>query len=101
MYKNEIKFAEKSNEAACALDQLTKKKQLKFKELHKIVDACLEDKVSKKKFEQCVKGMILTGLVTETFTKDQTFRIALSSIGKEVHQALVERDNKHLATEHY
>ena len=46
MYENEIKFAEKYDEVACALDQLKKKKYLMVKELYKIVDNCLEEKIT-------------------------------------------------------
>lgn len=101
IYRNEIKFAEKYDEAACALDHLSKKNQLIIKDLYRIVDACLEEKITRKSFEQCLKGMILEGLVVETFSNDKKFRIGLSPIGKEVHQALINKKNKHLVTVHY
>ncbi len=98
MYKEEIKFVKKYDELAmCTLDQLSKQNQLKFKELHKIVDTCLDEKITKKSFEQCVRGMLLKGLVIETFSKDQQFKIELSSIGKVVHKT-IKKDSKHLAT---
>jgi len=95
MYSNEIKFVEKYDEAACALGQLNKKKEFRFNDLYKVVDTCLDEKISKKSFEQCIKGMILTGLVMETFTKNQKFRIGISPIGKEVHKT-IKNSNKHL-----
>ena len=101
MYKNEIEFVEKYQEAACTLGQLTKKDHIVFKELHKIVDTCLDEKVSQKNFEQCIKGMIMQGLVLETFSNDKKFRIALSPIGKEIHQT-IRKNNDHLVTiDHY
>jgi len=99
LYKNEIEYVEKYDEAACTLDQLNKKNQLVFKELHKIVDDCLDEKISQKSFEQCIKGMILHGLVLEKFTNDKKFRIALSPIGKEVRRA-IHKSNHHLTTAH-
>lgn len=99
MYKNEIEYVEKYDEVACALDQLNNHDQLVFKELHKIVDACLDEKVSQKSFEQCIKGMIMHGLVLEKFTNDKKFRIALSPIGEEVHRA-IHKNNRHLITAH-
>ena len=95
MYKNEIKFVEKYREAACALGQLTKKDHVVFKELHKMVDTCLDEKVSQKSFKRCVKGMIMQGLVLETFSIDLKFRIELSLIGKDVHQ-MIRKNNDHL-----
>lgn len=100
MYENEIEFIEKYDEAACALDQLSKRNKLMIKELHRIVDTCMDDKVSRRSFEQCLKGMILEGLIIETFSNDKKFRIALSPIGKEVHQ-VIKKKNHHLTTVHY
>ena len=96
-YKNEIEYVEKHSQVACALDQLNKKNYLVFKELHKIVDACLDEKVSQKTFEQCIKGMINRGLVLETFSNDKQFKIILSPIGEEVHRT-IHGSNPHLTS---
>ena len=46
LYKDEIQYVEKFRQAACALGQLSKKDHIVFKELHKIVDNCLDEKVT-------------------------------------------------------
>lgn len=99
LYKDEIEYVEKYDQAACALDQLKKKNYLVFKELHKIVDACLDEKISQKSFEQCVKGMINHGLVLEIFSNDKKFKIALSPIGVAVHRT-ISTNNPHLVATH-
>lgn len=100
LYENEINFVKKYDKAACALDQLNKIKTLPLTELHKIVNSCLNEKTSKTNFEQFIKSMILTGLVIEAFTKDQKFRIRISSIGKDVHKTIKSSD-KHLVKSHF
>ena len=98
-FKNEIEYVEKYDKVACALDQLSKRDQLVFKELYKIVDHWLVSKVSQKSFEQCVKGMIMHGLVLEKFTNDKKFKIVLSPIGVRVHKA-IHKKNQHLMAAH-
>ena len=95
MYKNEIEYLEKFRPAACTLDQLKKKNHLAIKELHKIVGKCLNEKVSQKSYEQCIKEMMMQGLIQETFSNDKKFRIVISPIGKEVHRT-VSKTNEHL-----
>lgn len=97
LYKDEIQYVEKFRQAACALGQLSKKDHIVFKELHKIVDNCLDEKVTQKSFEECIKGMIMQGLILETFSNDKKFRIALSPIGKEIHKT-IRKSNDHLVT---
>ena len=95
MYKNEIEYVEKFRPAACTLGQLKKNNHLAIKELHKIVDNCLNEKVPQKSFEQCIKEMIMQGLIQETFSIDKKFRIVISPIGKEVYRT-ISKTNEHL-----
>ena len=100
IYKNEIKYVEKYKAAACALDQLHRQDLLAFKELYKVVDACLEEKMTQKKFKQCIKGMINNGLVFDKFTNDMEFKITLTPIGKDVYR-VIRVTNHHLTSSNH